>query len=184
MSALLDDDGYLGPHTGFARRPHDFDDTFADLRHFRFEQINQKIDMGARQDNLRTARLVQDFQNQGSEPIAAAVGFSLGTCSRTGTIPSVCPRLTMMSPRSMRWTIPLRISPLRSMKLAKSHLFRHPFIFLNDNLLSRLGRYPAESRCVHFGAEAVTDFTVRVELAPLFKADLQCRFFTSATSLN
>ncbi len=51
-------DGYLGPHTGFAGRPHDFDDTFADLRHFHFKQVDQKIDMGARQDNLRTATLV------------------------------------------------------------------------------------------------------------------------------
>ncbi len=47
---------------------------------------------------------------------------------------------------------------------------------MNDNLFGRLGRYPAESRGVHFGAEAVTDFTIRVELATLFKADLQCRF--------
>ncbi len=47
---------------------------------------------------------------------------------------------------------------------------------LNDDLLGRLSRYAAEGGGVHFCAEAVSNFAIRIQFAPFFEADFKRRF--------
>ncbi len=66
----------FGAHPRFTGSTHDADDAFTDLGDLGFKQIDQKILVRPRQDDLRPTRFVQDVQNIGADPIPPAVGLS------------------------------------------------------------------------------------------------------------
>ena len=62
----------LGPAAGVARHRLDLDDAVVDLRHFLGEQLGHELRVGARQEDLRPARLLAHIVDIGAHPLALA----------------------------------------------------------------------------------------------------------------
>src|SRR5467141_722994 len=63
-------DGDLRAHPRIARRGLDLEQAFLDLRHLELEQLHDELRRGARQDQLRAARLAVDLHHPGAHPVA------------------------------------------------------------------------------------------------------------------
>ena len=75
-AAVARDDRDLGAAAGVARHRLDLDDAVVDLRHFLREQLGHELRVGARQENLRAARLLADVVDIGAHPLALAEAFA------------------------------------------------------------------------------------------------------------
>ena len=62
----------LGAAAGVARHRLDLDDAVIDLRHFLGEQLGHELRVGARQEDLRPARLLAHVVDVGAHPLALA----------------------------------------------------------------------------------------------------------------
>ena len=62
----------LGAAAGIARHRLDLDDAVVDLRHLLREQLGHELRMGARQEDLRPARLLAHVVDIGAHPLALA----------------------------------------------------------------------------------------------------------------
>ncbi len=60
----------LAPTPGVARHRFDLDDAVINFRHLLSEQLGHKLRVGARQENLRPARLLADIINESPDPLA------------------------------------------------------------------------------------------------------------------
>src|SRR2546425_5076583 len=67
---VVGEDRDLRPHAGVARRGLDLEQAFLDLRHLELEQLHDELRRGARQDQLRAARLAVDLHHPGAHPVA------------------------------------------------------------------------------------------------------------------
>ena len=70
--AVVADDADLGAAAGIARGGLDLDDSVVNLGHFLREQLLHEVGMGARQEDLRPARLAADGHDQGADAVADA----------------------------------------------------------------------------------------------------------------
>ena len=71
-AAVARDDRDLGAAAGVARHRLDLDDAVVDLRHFLREQLGHELRVGARQKDLRAARLLAHVVDIGAHPLALA----------------------------------------------------------------------------------------------------------------
>src|SRR3989442_4947520 len=67
---VVGEDGDLRAHARIARRGLDLEQAFLDLRHLELEQLHDELRRGARQDQLRAARLAVDLHHPGAHPVA------------------------------------------------------------------------------------------------------------------
>src|SRR2546422_485932 len=67
---VVGEDRDLRPYAGVARRGLDLEQAFLDLRHLELEQLHDELRRGARQDQLRAARLAVDLHHPGAHPVA------------------------------------------------------------------------------------------------------------------
>ena len=65
----------LGADAGIARRRLDLEQPFLDLGHLELEQLHDELRRGARQDQLRPARLAVDLRHPGAHAVADAQVF-------------------------------------------------------------------------------------------------------------
>ena len=71
-AAVARDDRDLGAAAGVARDRLDLDDAVVDFRHLLREQLGHELRMGARQEDLRAARLLAHVVDIGAHPLALA----------------------------------------------------------------------------------------------------------------
>src|SRR4029079_6306869 len=69
-AAVARDDRDLGAAAGIARHRLDLDDSVVNLRHFLREQFGHELRMGARQKDLRPARLLAHIVDVSADPLA------------------------------------------------------------------------------------------------------------------
>ena len=69
---ILGDDGDLGAAARIAGDRLDLDDAVVDLRHFLREQLRHELGPGARQEDLRAARLAAHVVDVGADAVAVA----------------------------------------------------------------------------------------------------------------
>src|SRR6266513_175304 len=67
---VVGEDRDLRAHAGVARRGLDLEQAFLDLRHLELEQLHDELRRGARQDQLRAARLAVDLHHPGAHAVA------------------------------------------------------------------------------------------------------------------
>src|SRR6266850_4637834 len=67
---VVGEDGDLRAHARIARRGLDLEQAFLDLRHLELEQLHDELRRGARQDQLRAARLAVDLHHPGAHAVA------------------------------------------------------------------------------------------------------------------
>jgi hypothetical protein len=152
--------GDLGARTGLAGSGDDAHDALVDLRHFHLEQLHEQAHVRARQDDLRAARLAIDVEQERHHAVARAVALTRRLLAR-GSTASVRPRsTTMLLPRSKRRTMPVTISPRRSLNSLKMMSRSASRNALDDDLLGGLRGDAAESPGAASELEQIAELAV------------------------
>ena len=147
-------------------------DSFVDLGDLELKELHEHPRMGARQHDLRAASIAGHFENVGLDAIALAIAlqmhlfsrgddpFSLADIDNQGALLKTPhdPRDQLSDP------ITVRVVDLLSLRVTNS---------LNDDLLGRLRRNPAQGLHVHLETEFVTHHGAWVQLSSLFDLNLR-----------
>ena len=127
--------------------------------------------MRPRQNDLRTAGFFLHILNVGAEPVAPAIGLlgNLLVRRKNGFgLSQIDDDVAMLDPLNDPVDdIAFSVHETGINRISFSILH-----FLNNDLLGGLGCNAAEICRIHFHAQAVADFTLRVQLPPFFQADL------------
>ena len=115
-------DRQLGAEARFARDALDLDRAIVDLGNFQLEQLDDKARVGAGQNDFRSVRALLDGLDVAADAFADLVFFGRHAL-RLGSSASYLPRSTITSERSNRRTVPLMMSPTRSLNSVKMSAF-------------------------------------------------------------
>ena len=167
----------LGAHAGIARGAQDLDQALADFRHFEFEQFDEEFARGARQEQLRPARLGAHFLEERLDAVLALhdlarnhVGArheTFGVAAQVH-VDAVAVDALDHARHQRADAILIGIDDLRTLGLA--HL-------LHDDLLGLLRGDAAEGHRFHRLFDEAADLGVLVDVERVFEAQLALRHF-------
>ena len=164
--------GDLGAHARIARRAQDLDQSLADLGHFELEQLDQELRRGARQEQLRAARLRAHFLQVRLDAV-----LRLGLLARNHVgarheafrvaaevdVDAVAVDALDHAADQGADAVAVGIDHLRALGLA--HL-------LHDHLLGLLRGDAAEGHRLHRLLDVAADFRLRIDLERILEPQL------------
>src|SRR3954451_10547715 len=161
----------LRPRAGVAGDGLHLDDAVVDLGHLLREQLRHELRVGARQEDLRPARLAADIEEIGADPIAGAEGFVRDHLVATddalapAEVDDDVAVLDALDDAVDDLADAVLVLVVLAVALGLAHL-------LDDDLLCRLGGDAAEVEGWQRLGDGIADMRRRVALARLGERDL------------
>ena len=167
----------LGAHARIARGAEDLDQALAHFGHFELEELDEEFARGARQEQLRAARLGAHFLEERLDAVLALHDLARNHVGARHETFGVAAEVyidaiaidALDHARHQRAdAILVRIDHLCALGLAH---------FLHDDLLGLLGGDAAEGHGFHGFLDEAADFGALVEVERVFEAQLALRNF-------